>query len=235
MGRRASSSSADRRSRPSRGSCCSRGCRSSCVAVYFFFGPRRLKRRRSSVRPGRSCSRTRWHRSARTRASGFARRPARADDLWVRGKRRARARRRSSCTSTVRPRTRRSSRRSSMPSTTSISSTNIYEPARSARSCAIRLTACAKRGVEVRLLIDWVGSPRPCGEASSLRSSPPRRARVVQSGREPPAINWRFTNFRSHRKIWRRRRAGRVHRRDEHRRTVTAATTWSARRTSERG
>lgn len=76
----------------------------------------------------------------------------------------------------------------------------IYEPGKIGAELRDRLTACAKRGVEVRLLIDWVGS-------HGLRGS--FFAPLVAAGGElawfnPVAsrrINWRFTNFRSHRKI----------------------------------
>jgi cardiolipin synthase len=76
----------------------------------------------------------------------------------------------------------------------------IYEPGKVGAELRDRLTACAKRGVEVRLLIDWVGS-------HGLRArffDPLVAAGGHLAWFNPVAsrrLNWRFTNFRSHRKI----------------------------------
>jgi len=76
----------------------------------------------------------------------------------------------------------------------------IYEPGKVGAALRDRLIACARRGVEVRLLIDWVGS-------HTLRAAF-FQPLVDAGGRlawfNPVAarrLNWRLTNFRSHRKI----------------------------------
>lgn len=76
----------------------------------------------------------------------------------------------------------------------------IYETGKLGTELRDRLTACAKRGVEVRLLIDWVGSH---GLRSSFFGS------LVAAGAQlawfnPVAgrrLSPRLANFRSHRKI----------------------------------
>lgn len=76
----------------------------------------------------------------------------------------------------------------------------IYEPGAAGIALRDRLVACAQRGVEVRLLVDWLGS-------HGLRSSffAPLIAAGGQLAWFNPVAGRRFaprlTNFRSHRKI----------------------------------